>query len=118
MLIRDADVAAPAPTDATIAYGVIGTTAAASSTATTTKVPMVRGGNENRGNHWIGVLERQVAEKDALLAQKDREIAELAAMVNALQLRSTGSGAAVLQTPTTRRDPLTTSSPFSLSPSP
>jgi hypothetical protein len=48
------------------------------------------------------------------VAQKDREIAELAAMVSALQLRSTSS-ALVLQTPTARRDPLTTSSPFSLS---
>lgn len=79
---------------------------------------MMRSGNENRENQRIVVLERQVAEKDALLAQKDREIAELAAMISALQLRSASSSAAVLQTPTARRDPLTTSSPFSLSSSP
>jgi hypothetical protein len=117
MLIRDADVAAPAPTEATVAYGAIVTTAATSSTAAA-KVHVARSGNENRENHRVVVLERQVAEKDALLAQKDLEIAELQAMVSALQLRSTSSGAAVLQTPTARRDPLTTSSPLSLSSSP
>lgn len=107
MLIRDADVAAPAPTDATVAYGAIVTVAAAAST-TTTKVTVARGVNENRENQRIVVLERHVAEKDALLAQKDREIAELAAMVSSLQLRSMSGGAAVLQTPPARRDPSVT----------
>jgi hypothetical protein len=85
----------------------------------TTKDPHVSdGGKENRENQQIVVLERQVAEKDALLAQKDAEIESLRAMVYALQLRSTSNGVMVLQTPKARRDPLTTSSPFSLSSTP
>jgi Tfp pilus assembly protein FimV len=114
MLIRDADVATPAPTEATVAYGAVRVVAPNSSTATT-KTPLVHGVNENRENQRVCVLERQVAEKDALLAQKDAEIATLQAMVNALQLRSSSSIEALVQTPTTRRDPVMTSSPFSLS---
>jgi hypothetical protein len=113
MLIRDADVAAPAPTAATVAYGAI-RVVVASSTPTTT-APPVHTIDQNRENQRIVVLERQVAEKDACLAQKDEEIARLEAMVRALQLKSTTT----LQTPTTsRRDPVTTSSPFSLSSTP
>jgi hypothetical protein len=86
-----------------------------SSTATT-KAPLVHTVSMRieRINAFV-VLERQVAEKDALLAQKDAEIATLQAMVRALQLRSSSSIEALVQTPTTRRDPVMTSSPFSLS---